>query len=179
MNDNRIQIWGKQDVENGNRRDASWGWIITTSKHVCWLTLFVVTVASSHWIGASKHFSLYPLERSPSVQWLVPPAPTSETDWSEEESVRVRASYNVSILYNYEHKSQFLTLEINSLTKQELSNVSQYISGWSLISCHGKDSVVIRCGYVLWFDQSPKLRSCDNNWANSFCWLRICDAVKS
>lgn len=51
-----------------------------------WLTLFVVKLASSHWIGANKYSSLCPSERSLSAQLQALPAPASETDWSKEES---------------------------------------------------------------------------------------------
>lgn len=56
------------------------------SNLTCWLTLFVVKLAGSHWTGANKYSSLCPSERSLSAQWQALPAPASETDWSEEES---------------------------------------------------------------------------------------------
>lgn len=52
------------------------------------LTLFVVKVASSHWKGANKYFSLCPSERNPLIRWRALLAPTSGIDWSKEESVK-------------------------------------------------------------------------------------------
>lgn len=115
-------------------------------------TLFVVKLASSHWIGANRCSSLCPSERNQWAQSLALHVSSSETDWSEEESVnhthrkqrdtevRIRSFSNLSLNINTTGMVWYRGPVTSSLCGFQLCTVGRK---WALISAHYKKHLML------------------------------------